>query len=153
MNFRRPHKRNFSKESAPAETVTLRMERMAQGGDALTHLQDGRVCFVSGALTGELAEVVLSQNKKDFAKGFAKKILEPSEFRTEPQCPFYGKCGGCSMEHATFEFQLEAYRDRRTVPPFCQNGTPCKLENPFWKALRLPQPGTPCPHRQRLGIP
>ena len=98
MNFRRSHKRNFSKESAPAETVTLRMERMAQGGDALTHLQDGRVCFVSGALTGELAEVVLSQNKKDFAKGFAKKILEPSEFRTEPQCPFYGKCGGCSME-------------------------------------------------------
>ena len=120
MNFRRPHKRNFSKESAPAETVTLRMERMAQGGDALTHLQDGRVCFVSGALTGELAEVVLSQNKKDFAKGFAKRILEPSEFRPEPQC---------------------------------QNGTPCKLENPFWKALRLPQPGTPCPHRQRLGIP
>lgn len=110
MNFRRPHKRNFSKESAPAETVTLRMERMAQGGDALTHLQDGRVCFVSGALTGELAEVVLSQNKKDFAKGFAKKILEPSKFRTEPQCPFYGKCGGCSMGHATFEFQLEAYR-------------------------------------------
>ena len=110
MNFRRPPKRNFSKKSAPAETVTLRMERMAQGGDALTHLQDGRVCFVSGALTGELAEVVLTQNKKDFAKGFAKQILEPSEFRTEPQCPFYGKCGGCSMEHATLEFQLEAYR-------------------------------------------
>ena len=86
------------------------MERMAQGGDALSHLEDGRVCFVSGALTGELAEVVLSQNKKDYAKGFAKKILEPSEFRTTPQCPFYGKCGGCSLEHATLEFQLESYR-------------------------------------------
>ena len=32
--------------------VTLRMEKMAQGGDALSHLEDGRVCFVSGALTG-----------------------------------------------------------------------------------------------------
>ena len=86
------------------------MERMAQGGDALSHLEDGRICFVSGALTGELAEVVLSQDKKDYAKGFAKKILKPSEFRSDPLCPFYGKCGGCSLEHATLEFQLEAYR-------------------------------------------
>ncbi len=110
MNSRRLHKRSFSKKSAPTETLTLRMERMAQGGDAISHLEDGRVCFVSGALTGELAEVILTQNKKDYAKGFAKKILEKSAFRREPQCPFYGKCGGCSMEHATLEFQLETYR-------------------------------------------
>jgi len=114
MNFRRSqrpsHSNKFSKKSLQLETVTLRMERMAQGGDAISHLEDGRICFVAGALTGEFAEVVLTQNKKDYAKGFAKKILEKSEFRTEPACPFYGKCGGCSLEHATLEFQLEMYR-------------------------------------------
>ena len=62
MKFRRSHAKKNIKS---AEIVTLRMERMAQGGDALSHLEDGRICFVSGALTGELAEVVLSQDKKD----------------------------------------------------------------------------------------
>lgn len=91
-------------------TVILRMEKMAQGGGAISHLEDGRICFVAGALSGELAEVVLTQNKKDYAKGFAQKILESSAERVTPACPLYGKCGGCSLEHASFAFQLEMYR-------------------------------------------
>lgn len=86
------------------------MEKMAQGGEALARLDDGRVCFVAGALTGEFAEVAIVQDKKDFAKGFASKILERSLFRVEPRCPFYEKCGGCSLQHASFEFQLSVYR-------------------------------------------
>ena len=90
--------------------VTLRMEKMAQGGDALAHLEDGRVCFVSGALTGELVEVELLQQKRDYAKGRVQKVLEASPFRTKPECPFFGRCGGCSMGHASMEFQLDSYR-------------------------------------------
>lgn len=90
--------------------VILRMEKMAQGGEAIAHLEDGRVCFVAGALTGEIAEVVVDQEKKDYAKGFAKEILESSPFRVKPRCPFYGKCGGCSLQHADFDFQLSMHR-------------------------------------------
>lgn len=105
MKFRPEDSRNQSR------TVLLRMEKMAQGGDALSHLEDGRVCFVSKALPGELAEVSLISSKKDFARGVARKILESSPFRVAPKCPFYGKCGGCSLEHASFEFQLQMYRE------------------------------------------
>lgn len=89
---------------------TLIIEKMAQGGSALSHLPDGRVCFVDGALTGETVLVQLTQQKKDFAKGFAKKIIEPSPERVTPLCPLYGKCGGCSMQHASMKFQEQASR-------------------------------------------
>jgi 23S rRNA (uracil1939-C5)-methyltransferase len=89
---------------------TLIMEKMAQGGSALSHLPDGRVCFVEGALTGETVHVQLTQQKKDFVKGTAKQILEPSLERVTPLCPLYGKCGGCSMQHASLKFQEQAAR-------------------------------------------
>ena len=104
--------RRFQRSNRPEiPPVTLKMEKMAQGGDALSHLEDGRVCFVSGAISGELATVRLTQNKKDYAKGVAEKILEPSADRVVPACPFYGKCGGCSLEHASPDFQLRSYRE------------------------------------------
>ena len=31
----------------------LKIEKAAQGGDGFSHLQDGRACFVQGALPGE----------------------------------------------------------------------------------------------------
>lgn len=92
------------------KTVKLRMEKMAQGGEALARLDDGRVCFVADALAGEIAEVSIVQDKKDYAKGFARRILELSAFRVEPRCPLYEKCGGCSLQHASFECQLSMYR-------------------------------------------
>lgn len=92
------------------KTVKLRMEKMAQGGEAIARLDDGRICFVAGALAGEVAEVAIAQSKKDYAKGFASKILERSLFRVKPQCPLYERCGGCSLQHASLEFQLATYR-------------------------------------------
>lgn len=98
-------------KSETLPTVTLRMESMAQGGEAFAHLEDGRACFVAGALTGELAEVSLTAVKKDFARGKAVRIVETSAARVKPKCPFYGKCGGCSLQHASAKFQLESYRN------------------------------------------
>lgn len=83
------------------------MERPAQGGEAIARLSDGRICFVSGALPGELALVELSKTSKDFAKGVAREILEAHPQRVKPRCPLFGRCGGCSMQHAAFDLQLE----------------------------------------------
>lgn len=105
--------RNFRRrpaKSKPLSAVTLRMESMAQGGEAFAHLEDGRACFVAGALTGEVAEVSLTAVKKDYARGTAVRIVEPSAARVKPKCPLYGKCGGCSLQHASAEFQIESYR-------------------------------------------
>lgn len=79
--------------------LELRVEKLVQGGEGMARLSDGRVCFVQGALPGELCQVQLTQDRKDFARGRVAKVLEQSTDRVKPKCPLYGKCGGCSLQH------------------------------------------------------
>lgn len=85
----------------------LRIEKMVQGGEGMSRLPDGRVCFVAGALPGELCKVALTFQKKDFTKGKVVEVLEPSPYRVKPKCPLYGRCGGCSLQHLDSEKQAE----------------------------------------------
>ncbi len=89
------------------ECFTLRIEKMVQGGEGMARLEDGRVCFVAGALPGELCKVRLTFQKKDFTKGCVVEVIEPSPDRVKPLCPLYGKCGGCSLQHLASEKQAE----------------------------------------------
>jgi 23S rRNA (uracil1939-C5)-methyltransferase len=99
-------KKNFSRKkgmcalSRPSlAPVQLRIIKMVQGGNGMARLPDGRVCFVQGALPGELCEVELTFQKKDFTRGRVVSVVEPSPDRVVPKCPLYGKCGGCSLQH------------------------------------------------------
>ena len=67
---------------------------------------DGKVCFVRGALPGEIvsAEVVRSKAKYDVAQTLS--VLKESSQRVTPLCPHFGVCGGCSMQHLTPQAQL-----------------------------------------------
>lgn len=108
---RRPsHKRPASARSAhsaPArEVFEVRIEKMVQGGEGMARLADGRVCFVSGALPGELCKVAVTFTKKDFSRGHVVEVLEGANpDRVEARCPLYGKCGGCSLQHLDSEKQ------------------------------------------------
>lgn len=89
-------------------TETVRAEKLVAGGDALAHLADGRVVFVQGVLPGESAVVDVHTSKRDFARGIATSILEPSASRVDPPCPRLAEgCGGCSWQHALPTAQLQ----------------------------------------------
>ena len=107
--FNRSNKdrRDSSREPRGGECLTLRIEKMVQGGEGMARLDDGRVCFVAGALPGELCKVRLTFQKKDFTKGRVVEVLEASPDRAKPRCPLYGKCGGCSLQHLASENQAE----------------------------------------------
>lgn len=89
------------------EVYELHIEKMVQGGDGMARLPDGRVCFVQGALPGERCKVLLTVSKKDFSRGRAVEILEPSADRVKPACPLFGKCGGCTLQHLDERRQIE----------------------------------------------
>ena len=99
--------RRGSNRDPHGECYTLRIEKMVQGGEGMARLEDGRVCFVAGALPGELCKVRLTFQKKDFTKGRVVEVIEPSPDRVKPLCPLYGKCGGCSLQHLASEKQAE----------------------------------------------
>jgi len=105
-NDRRDGRRELGRQQG-GECFTLCIEKMVQGGEGMARLDDGRVCFVAGALPGELCKVRLTFQKKDFTKGRVVEVLEASPDRVKPLCPLYGKCGGCSLQHLASEKQAE----------------------------------------------
>ena len=103
----KPRRPTLKRPAVARETFEVRIEKMVQGGEGMARLPDGRVCFVAGALPGELCKVALTFAKKDFTRGRAVEIMEPSPDRVEPRCPLFGRCGGCSLQHLDSEKQVE----------------------------------------------
>ncbi|MBL7700889.1 MAG: 23S rRNA (uracil(1939)-C(5))-methyltransferase RlmD [Ferruginibacter sp.] len=68
---------------------------------------DGKVIFVSGAVPGDIADVLLTKNKKDWAEGRVLKINEFSKERIEPFCKHFGVCGGCKWQMLPYQKQLQ----------------------------------------------
>lgn len=78
----------------------------AAEGKALARI-DGKVIFIEGAVPGDVADVMITKNKKDWAEGKATRIKEYSAERVQPFCIHFGICGGCKWQMLPYEKQLE----------------------------------------------
>jgi 23S rRNA (uracil1939-C5)-methyltransferase len=67
---------------------------------------NGKVCFISGALPGDLVEAVVTQDKKNYSEAQTRAILRPSAQRTAGQCRFLASCGGCDWQQLSYAEQL-----------------------------------------------
>ncbi len=68
--------------------------------------EQGRVVFVSGAVTGDLAEVSIIKVNKSYAIARLLNILEPSPYRAEDFCRAPQSCGGCTYRNVSYEHEL-----------------------------------------------
>lgn len=57
------------------------------------------VVFVPKALTGERVRIRITEIKKNYAKGKLIEVIEKSNNRINPSCPYYNECGGCNLKH------------------------------------------------------
>ena len=73
---------------------------------------DGQAVFVHRALRGEDCDILLLKVLKNAAFGKAVKAYAPSPHRAEPDCPYYGRCGGCDFRHMDRAEELDAKRQR-----------------------------------------
>ena len=73
---------------------------------------NGQAVFVHRALRGEDCDILLLKVLKNAAFGKAVKVYTPSPHRTEPDCPYYGRCGGCDFRHMDRAEELDAKRQR-----------------------------------------
>ena len=77
--------------------MAVRIEKIVS--DALGFCHDGqRALFIEGALPGELVEYAVREEKNGYAMADCTAVIEPSPLRTEPRCPYYSICGGCSFQ-------------------------------------------------------
>lgn len=78
----------------------------AAQGKAIARL-DGKVIFTEGAVPGDVVDLLLTKNKKDFAEARVLKIITPSADRVTPFCMHFSVCGGCKWQMLPYEKQLQ----------------------------------------------
>jgi 23S rRNA (uracil-5-)-methyltransferase RumA len=85
----------------------------AAEGKALSKI-DGKVVFIEGAVPGDIVDVQLSKNKKEWAEGKAIHIHQYSADRVTPFCQHFGVCGGCKWQMLPYEKQMQ-YKQNEVV--------------------------------------
>ena len=90
------------------------LEIVSQGyeGEGIAKVNDTYPIFIEGALIGEKVKVKIIKVKKKFAYGKLIEVLEPSKERCTPNCKIYKRCGGCALQHTTYEEQLRFKYER-----------------------------------------
>jgi 23S rRNA (uracil1939-C5)-methyltransferase len=66
----------------------------------------GKVIFIDGALPGEWVTYRSYRSKKSYEQANLVEVHKPSALRAQPACSFFGRCGGCSMQHLDPRAQL-----------------------------------------------
>lgn len=79
-------------------------------GEGVARL-DGKVVFLPYALRGEQVEFVKTQEKSKFSRGKVVNIIKKHSRRCKPPCPYFEKCGGCTFQHAEYEYELEIKKE------------------------------------------
>lgn len=87
---------------------------------------DGKVIFIEGAVPGDVVDVFVSTNKKDWGEGRATHFHEYSKDRTVPFCQHFGTCGGCKWQMLPYQHQLQ-YKQQEVAQNFRRIG---KVELP-----------------------
>lgn len=67
----------------------------------------GKVVFIEQALPGERVQVLRRRRRRHHDEAALIKVIEPSPGRVEPRCLHFGVCGGCALQHAASDLQLE----------------------------------------------
>ena len=95
------------------EILSLTIDDLAYGGEGVGRA-DGYVVFVPGGLPGDRLQVRLVQARSRFGRGAIEAVIEPSPQRVEAPCPYFGRCGGCRLQHVAYPAQL-AYKTKQVA--------------------------------------
>ena len=90
------------------DVVELCIEDINNLGAGVAHLEDGRVVFVRGAVTGDKIKAKIIKVNTNFAVARLEEIILPSVYRdNECFCMASESCGGCVYRHITYEHEKD----------------------------------------------
>ena len=91
---------------AMGEFFTAPVEQIVPGGAGIVRYR-GKSIFMDLTAPGDLVTGRITEEHQDWAGAELLEILEPSPLREPPFCPLYGSCGGCSLQHLSYEAQVQ----------------------------------------------
>ena len=88
------------------DSVTLTIESLGAAGEGIGKVE-GYTLFVKDAVPGDRIHARIVKVKKQYGYARLEELLQPSPDRIEPRCPVARQCGGCQLQHLSYEKQLE----------------------------------------------
>jgi len=79
--------------------VVVTIEKIIAKGYGISRWPDGRAVMIPRVLPGEEVLVRMEKNRSDHLTALPIRILSPSPWRREPDCPLFPRCGGCALRH------------------------------------------------------
>ena len=96
---------DWPREHSLLRIVDLKIEDVAFGGKGVGR-DNGKAVFIPFTIDGEIVSAEIVREKKQFAKAELVDLKESSPHRVKPECPYFGRCGGCAYQHISYEHQL-----------------------------------------------
>lgn len=93
------------------QIVTITIEDIGNDGEGIGKYE-GYTLFVKGAVIGDVAKVKVLKAKKTYGYAKVEELISTSPDRVTPKCPVAGKCGGCQLQHLSYERQLAYKTDK-----------------------------------------
>ncbi len=92
--------------------MRLDIEKLVYGGDGLARLPAdehgrGKAVFVPFVIPGEVVEATVTMSRGGFSRAGLEHVVTAAPQRVEPQCPYFGRCGGCHYQHIGYPAQLK----------------------------------------------
>ena len=88
-----------------AKIITATIIDLTHDGEGVADI-DGRRVFVPDALPGERVEIALRKRRRKLVEAVLVRVLEPSPDRVTPGCEYFGRCGGCALQHLEHSAQI-----------------------------------------------
>ncbi|RTE87699.1 MULTISPECIES: 23S rRNA (uracil(1939)-C(5))-methyltransferase RlmD [Gammaproteobacteria] len=97
-----------AQKTEPTSNIfSARIEKLSHDGRGVTHHDNGKVVFVEYALPGEVVKARITQSHDRFSEAVIKTVEHASEERQTPPCPYFGECGGCQLQHLSYQKQVK----------------------------------------------
>ena len=90
---------------------TVRIEDIVNDGEGIGRAE-GYTLFIKDAVIGDIVEARITKCRKNYGYARVEKVVTPSPFRVEPECPFHRQCGGCQIQAMHYGKQLEYKQDK-----------------------------------------
>lgn len=87
---------------------------------------NNKIVFVPKSVPGDIVEITIEKEKKDYYIGKIINIVKPSKIRKKAICPYFELCGGCDLQHISISEMLE-YKLQKVNNIFIKNNIDYKV--------------------------
>lgn len=94
------------RKKIPADPQPATIDSLSHEGRGVAAI-NGKTTFIHGALPGEEVMFRYSNRHSRFDEGYTVEVLRPASERQDPECPHFGVCGGCTLQHLDNAGQIQ----------------------------------------------